>query len=419
MRAPTCTLFILLKNTSVLILVPDFYPTHSGAGYRFFRYLPILHKNDIDVSVITGTPKSTKLSKQDLNADWRDKNYGDLVDEYEMSGAKIFKFRLPEKNATRRKEILLERAIEHCKSHCKPDIVHIITPIPSSLVSRLSALRQLGCKLVYSYTIVDDFPDNFFLRFLYKIKLLRSLKRYDVIIVPSAAVREVVLEINADATVKVIPNGVDSEKYHPVDKAGQLVVRDELKLPATATLLISVGAIHPRKGTHLLVAAWSKLVREYADLHVLLIGPRIDQAKSELTSFSDSLEQAVDDSCMTENVHFLGQADNVEKYLQASDIFVFPSKREGMPNAVLEAMSSGLPVLLTPFAGLCDEMGREGEHYLLATRTADDLEAALRVLLENPVRRESLGHSARQWVVETMNIHTCVQAYARLYKSIA
>ena len=96
---------------------------------------------------------------------------------------------------THRKKILLDKNIAQCRGDSKPDIVHIITPIPPALATGLSELKKLGCKLVYSYTIVDDFPENVFLRFMHIKKVWRALKYYDVIIVPSSTLKAVILNL--------------------------------------------------------------------------------------------------------------------------------------------------------------------------------------------------------------------------------
>ena len=110
---------------------------------------------------------------------------------------------------------------------------------------------------------------------------------------------------------------------------------------------------------------------------------------------------------------------NVETYLRASDIFVFPSQREGMPNVVLEAMATGLPVLLTPFVGLAADFGQAGREYLLAPREAQAVAANLADLLENDGLRLTLGQQARNWVREHLSIETSLDRYAALYYELA
>ena len=110
---------------------------------------------------------------------------------------------------------------------------------------------------------------------------------------------------------------------------------------------------------------------------------------------------------------------NVEDYLRASDMFAFPSFREGMPNVVLEAMSSGLPVLMTPFIGLSDELGRAGREYLLADHDPKSIAAVLTELIEDGGLREKLGQQARRWVENNLDIEGSLDRYAALYYELA
>jgi glycosyltransferase involved in cell wall biosynthesis len=114
-----------------------------------------------------------------------------------------------------------------------------------------------------------------------------------------------------------------------------------------------------------------------------------------------------------------GEVSNVEEYLQAADIFVFPSRREGMPNVVPEAFASGTPTVLAPFVGLPEEFGRAGTHYVLANRTATDLADAIIALLASPQRREELAGEARRWVESKLDLERSLMLYASLYCEIA
>lgn len=410
-----------MNKIKLLLIAPSFYPIHGGAGLRFFRYLPLFHENNIDTTVICGTPKFNKFTEEDHQAAWVDAPNGQLISESEIEQAKILKYKIPGKGVKNRTKVLLEKAITLCKSvSTKPDIVHIIAPLPFGVIKELRQLKKIGIKLVYSQTIAREYSSKTLVRKLQQLKVTKVNECYDSIIVQSEELKRIVLETNSKADVHIIPNGVDSEKFSPVkNENDKKQLRRKLGFSVDAILITLVGAVHPRKGTDLLVEAWSLLVSKYQNMHLVLIGPRYDETREELKSFRNKMKQTIESSRCEANVHFLGQVENVNEYLQISDLFVFPSKREGMPNAVLEAMSTGVAVVLTPFVGLSKEMGEDGSEYILSQRSSDVLAEKIVSILENDKLRASLAVTSRKWITNKMKVGLSVETHADLYKELS
>ena len=410
-----------MKSTKLLLVSPTFYPTHGGAELRFLRYLPLLKENGINVEVITGTPKLKKFSEQDFKADWRDIKDGELESEFELQAAKVYRYKLPEKGAADRSSILLDRVIEYCRNvDTKPDVIQILSPLSFKMVGRLRKIKTMGIPVVFSYSIAHEFSKNCVVGWLQKRKVRYVYKNFDLIIVASTVLEKIVKQIDSDARVEVIPNGVDTRKFSPAINANEIeLLRIKLNLPKSATIICLVGAVHPRKGTDLLIKAWSSLVNSAGNLHLLLIGPRFDQQRGDLSGFKKSIESDIENSGAVDNVHFVGQVENVADYLKASDIFVFPSQKEGMPNAVLEAMATGLPTVLTPFIGLSEEMGEPGREYVLVERTSDSISRGIQAILSDNSKCSDFAGNARKWVVDTMDMNVSASMHAKVYSSVA
>lgn len=388
------------------MLAPSFYPVHGGAGLRFYRYLPYFHEKNIETTVVCGTPKTKKFTNDDRQADWLLASDGELVDDVVVNSARILKYKIPGASAKLRSKVLLEKILEICiKQEARPDIVHIIAPMPYQTIEQLKKIKSLGIKLLYSYTIAKNYSDNALIQLLQKWKVKQVLKQYDGIIVQSKVLSEIIRETNPKANISVIPNGVDTDKFSPVlNQEEKTFLRASLNLPADVTIIVLVGAIHPRKGTDLLIEAWSILVDKYPKLNLVLVGPRYDQVRKDLSNFKERMESLIAKSNHSSNVMFVGESDQVDLYLKASDIFVFPSEREGMPNAMIEAMSTGLPVIVTPFVGLSDEMGEDNKHFLLVNRTSNSLAESILNLLENKEAYKQFSCQARNWVMGNMQI---------------
>ncbi len=409
-----------MSNTKLLLVASSFYPVHGGAELRFLRYLPFLKKNHIDVEIITGTPKKKKFSAQDHTADWRNAQDGELVHEQEIEDAKMYQYKLPETGAAKRANLLLDQVINRCENRVDDSIVvQLLIPLSEKSISRLQRIRKTGTPLVYSYALAHTFSENSLVRIMQKKKVRRVYKHFNCVIAASSVLKEIVKDIAPFVRVEVIANGIDTQWFSPPDSQEiKAALRQELDLPADATIIALVGAIHPRKGTDLLVDAWTLLAKEDRNLHLLLIGPRYDKTRTELKDFSAKITAAIDTSGVPQNIHFVGQVENVRDHLQASDLFAFPSVKEGMPNAVLEAMATGLPVVLTPFVGLSDDFGKPGHEYILSQRSATELAKAMRTILTDKSLQSKLGRNARSWLKKTMDLNASVQAYANTYRSL-
>lgn len=197
--------------------------------------------------------------------------------------------------------------------------------------------------------------------------------------------------------IPIIPNGVDGSRFD----AGQ---RDW-----SAPRLLSAGRIVYQKGLDLGMRALAQL-REL-DWHWYIAGDGPQMA--HLTSLAQELG-------ILDRVTFLGwqsQADLANGYHDAN-LFLFPSRHEGMPNAVLEAMASGLPVVATRIAG-SEELVVEGETgFLVPSEDADGLRDALRIILTDPALREKMGAASRLRVERNYTWQKVAEQYqAALKKS--
>lgn len=131
-----------------------------------------------------------------------------------------------------------------------------------------------------------------------------------------------------------IRNGVDRDRFYPVDQTTSRNLRKKLGLSVSALIFVSVGHLRKRKDPLTVIEAFkSSNMSDKGELVMIGEGPL--QKECENSARGNS------------NIHFTGRVDNVEEYLQASDVFVSASRSEGLPNTVMEALSTGLPVVLS------------------------------------------------------------------------
>jgi len=401
---------------------PSFFPTYGGAQLRFLRYLPGLKARGVETEVLTGTPTLKEASGCDIKEEWLAYRPGEVMPTEDINGASVIRMRLPDKKGRARTRIFNNTVLRFCHSpQTRPDVVQLVTNLVPRSTRFLKRLRRMGIPVVYAVTIAPvERSKKPFKRFRRKAAYRSLYNQLDCIVTNNAPLRDMVREMGVRTRIEVIPNGVDLERFHPDQGDGRRhALRESLGIADTDVVICAVGAIIPRKGIDRVVEAWAALVARFPNLHLLLVGPEAHLEHPKLGPFRERIEHLIASSATPRQVHFTGTVDDVEDYQRAADICVLASEREGMPNSVLEAMATAVPVVLTPFVGLSSDLGRPGEHYLLAEPDAGGLAARLGDLVEDPDLRRELGQRGRQWVEEAMDLNKTLDRYTALYRELA
>jgi glycosyltransferase involved in cell wall biosynthesis len=397
-----------------------YHPVYSGAALRFKRYAPGLQARGIEITVCTTTPDEAKGVAAGMENTWHDLPNGALLPVEEVDGIPVHRIRVPDRGAAGRTLWFNRGILEHCRrAPHRPDVVQLFTPALTGL-PWLLGLRRMGISIVATRSMMPELPRSPWRRLLRRTSMRLASRASHREVVGSEAMLEAFQEIGIDGRIKVIPHGVDLERFRPPRSAEEkAVLRSRLGLPEDARVLLFVGAIIPRKGVDHLLEAWCRLASDHEDLHLVLVGPRLDRSSPEHADFRRRLDELADASGARDRLHFTGAVDDVERYMSAADIFVFPSRREGSPNAVAEAMASGLPVVVCPFSGLTPEFGSAGTHYLLSDFVGEAIAAEVEGLLASRDLREALGRQGRKRAQMHMNIERSIDRYAELYFDLA
>jgi glycosyltransferase involved in cell wall biosynthesis len=183
--------------------------------------------------------------------------------------------------------------------------------------------------------------------------------------------------------IRLIPNGVDSRVFRPVqDEQQKAGLRRELGLPSDKPVILYAGRIERSKGVDVLLSAWRSLRRE-VEVELVLVGRRSAGPASLRIPSEPGL-------AVREWTSEIGD------YYQAADIFALPSFREGMSNAVLEAMACGLPAIVTPAGAAVDLVRNEENGLVVPAGDARALQCAMLRLVEDPALRSRLGTAAAE-----------------------
>jgi glycosyltransferase involved in cell wall biosynthesis len=216
--------------------------------------------------------------------------------------------------------------------------------------------------------------------------------------------------------IKIIPNGVDADLFSPpASQEEKRRIRISYHLPENGFLFGCVSALRPVKDHEGLIKAFSLFVSnnqniaEQKNARLVLVGD--GPLASQLQLYSRELG-------IQENVIFMGRRNDVSKLLQTFDGFVLNSRTEGMSYSILEAMSSGLPVIATHVGANTELIHHGTEGYLYAPGDLKSLTGYMADLIGNEAYLLKMKEAARKKVVEFYSIHKMMSSYKDLYKEV-
>lgn len=217
--------------------------------------------------------------------------------------------------------------------------------------------------------------------------------------------------------IHLIPNGVDTSVFHPVDNGTKKALRRELGLPESAPILVYHGVFLRRKAIVWLVRALGPVLRETGG-HLLLVGG--GARDDHLTDYEQRVHTVATESLAAEQIHVVGFSEDVHRYLQAADAYVLPSVGEGLPNALLEAMAVGLAPVASITSGSEDVIHHGENGLLFRPRDQDGLLGCLLPLLRPEGRNilQEFGRMAARTITDHYSIDAVAASYARLYLQI-
>ncbi len=291
------------------------------------------------------------------------------------------------------------------------DIVHFHgASLP--LIINLPLLKLLGKKVVAKIaaaglgTEVGSFRGRFlgignFLAFI--------AKKADLFIATTNEIREGLLRdgIPSEKILR-ITNFIDTESFFPITRGNRGYLK-KLKGLDNLIIVLYSGRFVRRKGVEILLKAWKEASRNRSNSKLLLLGegPLLNEMKGLTKRIG-----------LTESVQFMGHVSNVVEFLHMADIFVLPSLQEGMPNALLEAMACGLPVIGTRIGGVVDIIDDRKNGILIEPGNVKSLARALGELLENESLRNELGERAYEKIKREYSLDTVVGKYIQLYSNL-
>jgi glycosyltransferase involved in cell wall biosynthesis len=207
--------------------------------------------------------------------------------------------------------------------------------------------------------------------------------------------------------VTTILNGVDFLAFAP-DKERRARTRAGLGIAGGEVLVGSVGRLHYQKNYRLLISVAAELFRHIPG-RLLLVGDGPDaQELLELARSQGAMDKII----------MAGERKDVSDLMRAMDVFVLPSRFEGLPNVVLEAMCAGLPVIASNVGAIPSLVENGSSGFVFPSGNAGQLSENLERLLEDKGLRTSMGERGRAIAIGSFSIERMVEQYEELYQRV-
>ena len=216
--------------------------------------------------------------------------------------------------------------------------------------------------------------------------------------------------------VTVIPNGVDAELFKPLPRNNGLAESLNLinggKLEMNSRVIGFAGELREKKGLRPLLSAHAQINQKHRATLLIVGDVRAGEDKQIFEEFQLSNPQA-----QIVVTGFVSTKD-LPAYYSLMDIFVQPSLRDGLPNALLEAMACEKPVIATPVGGIVDAVTDCKNGRLVSANTVDELADAMDELLTKENLRKDLGRAGRQTMIERFSLKSELDGNLDVYNRL-
>jgi glycosyltransferase involved in cell wall biosynthesis len=284
----------------------------------------------------------------------------------------------------------------------RADLLHCHLPL-AGVVGRIAG-KMVGIPVLYTE---HNLPGSYALP-TRLLNLATWPMQQHVFAVSDAVHSSIVTSRLRGVPVRVVQNGVCTEKFSPA-AVRKSEIRERLGIAASTTVVGTVAGFRRQKRLDIWLEAASLVHQHDADVCFLLVGD--GRRRPEV-------EQKIDELDLGEITRLVGVQEDVAPYLEAMDIYLMSSDFEGLPVALLEAMSMQLPVVTTPVGGIRETVvdGRTG--VLVPTGDAAALASVVLELIADQDRRQAMGNAGRERVREHFSLARAVRETESVYTRV-
>jgi len=392
---------------NVCFVTPEYFPISGGTGAYVFYLSHSLQKLGHNVHVVARDESDSERTINGIQVHYI-KGVGNALTRY---------WRFARSASKKIKEINNQNSF---------DIIHANLPLVPSFAIPDDSAKAIVCAVHSTWkgealvTKLDNPKDlnpneKAMLRFNLVLRSFEKklMKRSDALIAVSKYTVNELVELYGinKKKINVIYNGVDVEKFKPRSKKKEL--RREFGLEEDKKVVLFVGRLYHRKGLEILLHSIPPVFKEFSKVKFVISGTGFKQKELDLRKLAKELG-------IEEAVTFLGYVpdEKLPRLYSASDIFVLPAKYENFPFAILEAQSTGLPVISTKVGGIPEFLVDNKNGFIIDPGNSNQLTQKLLILLQDPKLAKNMGNYGRRLIEERFDWHLITSQVIDLYHKL-
>ena len=383
---------------SVLMITGSYFPETTGAGLQCRALISAI--GDAARFAVLTTALDPSLPVDD-----------------EVDGVPVRRLLVSARSRIRR-WLAAPRLIAACVAMARrTDIVHLHGFSAKSRIA-VAVARLLGKKVVVKMTSIGH-DDPVAMR-AKGTRVFGSFSRADRFVGVSPRFAELYAQsgLHPDR-FRLIPNGVDLDRFRPPVYGERAVLRRALGLPVERPVVLFVGFFSHEKCPDLAFDAWTDTEARAPQSTLVLVG----QTRSDYYEIDEAIARRIRAGAerlgCADRLVLVERAAAIEQFYRAADVFVLPTLREGLPNAVLEAMASGVACVVSRLPGVTDTLIADGvDGRLVAPGDRAGFASALSALLADDDQRARLGAEARRTIESRFGLAATAAQYMSLYREL-
>ena len=209
----------------------------------------------------------------------------------------------------------------------------------------------------------------------------------------------------APEKISILPHGIDTAKYPESNSARRRELKITHGVKPEQKILLFCARVVKDKGVDTLQDVWRILHKKFPDALLYVVGGGINELLDELRKLSVELGNSI---------KVIGEVDAPQEFYQMADVYIFPSRHEGLPTSLLEAMASGLPAVTSDIGGCEDVIQNDVNGYRVYSEDTAAFAEKVSLLFNDDERREIFGEQAAKLIRETCDFATVIPKLAEI-----